>query len=72
MDVSACPLHHLHVTDVCAAQGWITVGKLLVCADKSDRVYIMFVCDAGQKMEPSAEIVIFMQDADKSGIICDM
>lgn len=32
----------------------------------------MFVCDAGQKMETSAEIVIFMQDADKSGITCDM
>lgn len=32
----------------------------------------MFVCDAGQKMEMSAEIVILVQDADKSGITHDM
>lgn len=73
MDVSACPLlHHLHVTDVCRVQGWITVRKLLVCVDKCDKVYIMAVCDVGLKKETSVEIVISIQDADKSGITCDM
>lgn len=73
MDVSACPLlHHLHLTDVCSAQGRIRCGKLLVCADKSDKVYIMFLFDAGQGMETSAQAVIYIQSTDKSAITSQM
>lgn len=73
MDDSACPLlHHLHLTDVCRAQGCIRRGKLLVCADKSDKVYIIFLFDAGQKMETSALAVIDIQGTDKSAITSQM
>lgn len=43
-----------------------------MCADKNDKVYIMFLFDAGQKMETSAQAVIYIQGTDKSAITSQM